>query len=173
MKERLAAILVRRRVTLGFIVAAAALLLAQPTWRTWSAGLAIACAGEALRVWAAGHLDKSREVTRSGPYRWTRHPLYAGSSIIALGVVVASRSVWVALIGAAYVGITIPAAIRAEEAFLRRRFGSTYDLYQRSEAPPMLRRFSLANARRNREYRAALGLIGGFAILAARLLLSI
>ena len=173
MTERLAAILVRRRVTLGFVVAAAAFLLAQPTWPTWSAGLAIACAGEALRVWAAGHLDKGREVTRSGPYRWTRHPLYVGSSIIALGVVVASRSVWVALIGAAYVGITIPAAIRAEEAFLRRRFGPTYDLYQRDEAPPMLRRFSLANALRNREYRAALGLVAGFAILAARLLLSI
>ena len=173
MKERLTAFLVRRRVTLGFIVAAAAFLLAQPTWQTWSAGLAIACAGEGLRVWAAGHLDKGREVTRSGPYRWTRHPLYVGSSIIALGVVVASRSVWVALIGAAYVGVTIPAAIRAEEAFLRRTFGPTYDLYQRDEAPPMLRRFSLANARRNGEHRAALGLIGGFAILAARLLLSI
>ena len=173
MRERLTAFLVRRRVTLGFVVAAAALLLAQPTWTTWSVGLAIACTGEALRVWAAGHLDKSREVTRSGPYRWTRHPLYVGSSIIALGVVIASRSIPVALIGAAYIGITIPIAIRAEEAFLRRTFGATYDLYRRDEAPPMLRRFSLANARRNREYRAAAGLIGGFAILAARLLLSI
>ena len=173
MTERLTAFLVRRRVTLGFVVAAAALLLAQPTWTTWIVGLAIACAGEALRIWAAGHLDKGREVTRSGPYRWTRHPLYAGSGLIALGVVIASRSALVALIGGAYVGVTIPMAIRAEEAFLRRTFGPTYDLYQRDEAPPMLRRFSLANARRNREHRAALGLIGGFAILAARLLLSI
>ena len=173
MKERFAAFLVRRRVTLGFVVAAAALLLARPSWETWIAGLAIALAGEALRVWAAGHLDKGREVTRSGPYRWTRHPLYVGSSIIALGVVIASRSALVAVIGIAYVGITIPMAIRAEEAFLRRTFGATYDLYQRDEAPPMLRRFSLAHARRNREYRAALGLIGGFAILAAKLLLSI
>ena len=173
MKERLSAFLVRRRVTLGFVVAAAALLLSQPTWTTWSAGLVIACAGEALRIWAAGHLDKGREVTRSGPYRWTRHPLYVGSSIIALGVVIASRSALVALIGGAYVGVTIPMAIRAEEAFLRRTFGPTYDLYQRDEAPPMRRHFSLANARRNREHRAALGLISGFAILAARLLLSI
>jgi len=172
-RARLAEALVRRRVTLGFAVALAALLLAQPTWLTWSAGLATACAGEALRIWAAGHLDKSREVTRSGPYRWTRHPLYVGSTIMALGVVIASRSALVAFIGVAYVGVTIPMAIRAEEAFLRRTFGPTYDLYQRDEAPPMLRRFSLANARRNREHRAALGLIGGFAILAARLLLSI
>jgi protein-S-isoprenylcysteine O-methyltransferase Ste14 len=173
MKERFTAFLVRRRVTLGFVVAAAALLLSQPTWTSWSVGLAIACAGEAVRIWAAGHLDKGREVTRSGPYRWTRHPLYVGSSIIALGVVIASRSTLVAVIGAGYVGVTIPLAIRAEEAFLRRTFGPTYDLYQRDEAPPMLRRFSMANARRNREHRAALGLISGFAILAARLLLSI
>jgi protein-S-isoprenylcysteine O-methyltransferase Ste14 len=173
MTDRIGAFLVRRRVTLGFVVAVAALLLARPTWTTWNVGLLIACVGEALRIWAAGHLVKGREVTRSGPYRWTRHPLYVGSGIIAVGVVVASRSVFVAVLGLAYIGITIPAAIRAEEAFLRRTFGPTYDQYRRDEAPPMLRRFSLATARRNREYRAATGLIGGFAILAARLLLSI
>ena len=173
MTDRIGAFLVRRRVTLGFVVAVAALLLARPTWTTWNVGLLIACVGEALRIWAAGHLVKGREVTRSGPYRWTRHPLYVGSGIIAVGVVVASRSVFVAVIGMAYIGITIPMAIRAEEAFLRRTFGPTYDQYRRDEAPPMLRRFSLATARRNREYRDATGLIGGFAILAARLLLSI
>ena len=173
MKQRLAAFLVRRRVTLGFFAATAALLMAHPTWMTWTIGLMIACAGEVLRIWAAGHLDKSREVTRSGPYQWTRHPLYVGSSLIALGVVIAARSLVVALVAAAYVGITIPMAIRAEEAFLRRTFGATYDLYQRREAPPMARRFSLVNARRNREHRAVVGLIAGFAILAARLLLSI
>ena len=169
----IARFLVRRRVTLGFVVAAAALLLARPTWTSWSAGLVIASLGEGFRVWAAGHLQKSREVTRSGPYRWTRHPLYVGSGIIALGVVVASRSALVALLGAAYIGITIPMAIRAEEAYLQRTFGPTYDLYRRDEAPPMLRRFSLAHAWRNREYRALVGLAGGFAILAAKLLLSI
>ena len=41
-RAHLAEALVRRRVTLGFVVAAAALLLAQPTWQTWSVGLAIA-----------------------------------------------------------------------------------------------------------------------------------
>jgi protein-S-isoprenylcysteine O-methyltransferase Ste14 len=172
-RARLAAILVRRRVTLGFLAAAAALALARSTWTSWFAGLAVASLGEALRIWAAGHLEKGREVTRSGPYRWTRHPLYVGSGIIALGVVIASRSAIVALIGVVYIGVTIPMAIRAEEAFLHRRFGRTYDLYRRDEAPPMVRRFSLAHARRNREYRAVAGLIGGFAILAARLLLSI
>lgn len=172
-RDRLAGALVRRRVTLGFLAAALALAMARPTWVSWFAGLAVASAGEAIRIWAAGHLEKGREVTRSGPYRWTRHPLYVGSGIIALGVVIASRSAIVALIGAAYIGVTIPMAIRSEEAFLLRTFGPTYDLYRRDEAPPMVRRFSLAHARRNREYRAVAGLIGGFALLAARLLLSI
>ena len=56
----------------------AALVLAQPTWPFWRVGPAVALAGEVLRVWAAGHLEKSREVTSSGPYRFTRHPLYVG-----------------------------------------------------------------------------------------------
>jgi protein-S-isoprenylcysteine O-methyltransferase Ste14 len=173
MKDRVIGFLVRRRVTLGFLAAAVALAMARSTWVSWFSGLAVACVGEGLRIWAAGHLEKGREVTRSGPYRWTRHPLYVGSGIIAVGVVIASRSAVVALIGAAYIGVTIPLAIRSEEAFLQRRFGATYDLYRRDEAPPMVRRFSFAHARRNREHRAVAGLIGGFAILAARLLLSI
>src|SRR5262245_23986847 len=83
--------LARRRVSLGFIAAVVALIFADPTWRSWCIGLVVALGGEALRAWAAGHLEKGREVTRSGPYRWTRHPLYVGSSLIALGVVIAAR----------------------------------------------------------------------------------
>lgn len=173
MKERLVRFLVRRRVTIGFLVALVALALARPTWLTLGAGFLVASIGEGIRLWAAGHLRKSSEVTRSGPYRWTRHPLYLGSGIIALGVIIAARSALVMLLGAAYIGITIPMAIHAEETYLQRTFGPAYDLYRRAEAPPMLRRFSMSHAWRNREYRAVFGLIGGFAVLAARLLLSI
>ncbi len=69
--------LARRRVPLGFACAAAAVWLARPTPRSLAIGSAIAVAGELLRIWAAGHLEKGREVTVSGPYRFTRHPLYA------------------------------------------------------------------------------------------------
>ena len=62
----------RRRVPLGFAAASVALIFARPTWATWLLGLAVALVGEAFRVWAAGHVEKSREVTQSGPYRWTR-----------------------------------------------------------------------------------------------------
>ena len=162
--------LARRRVALGFLAAVVTVLLARPTWMTWRAGLAVAVVGEAVRIWAAGHLEKSREVTRSGPYRWSRHPLYVGSTIMALGVVIAARSVIAAAVAAAYMTATLTAAIRTEEAFLSRAFGDAYDRYRDARAEPQQRRFSLARAVRNREYRAAAGLVAGFALLALKVI---
>ena len=170
LPARLAAALARRRVFLGFLVAAVTLVLAQPTWPTWRAGLVLALAGESLRIWAAGHLEKGREVTRSGPYRFLRHPLYAGSIVIAAGAVAASRSVVVAIATIVYMALTIGAAVAAEEAHLRQAFGATYDNYRASRAEPMVRRFSLSRAVRNREYRAVGGLLLGFALLALKIL---
>jgi protein-S-isoprenylcysteine O-methyltransferase Ste14 len=160
----------RRRVTVGFVVAAIALVLAAPTWESWRAGLMVAVVGEALRVWAAGHLEKSREVTRSGPYRWLGHPLYVGSSIIAIGVVIAASHAVVTIVALVYMIVTLAAAVRTEESFLRERFGETYDDYRTSRAEPMTRRFSLERAWRNREYRALGGLAAGFALLALKIL---
>jgi protein-S-isoprenylcysteine O-methyltransferase Ste14 len=154
-------------------VAVVTIVVARPTWASWTLGLFVAIVGEAVRVWAAGHLEKSREITMSGPYRWTRHPLYVGSAVLASGVVIASRSVAIALIAAIYLGSTITAAIRTEEAFLRRTFGEQYDRYAQSQSAPMARRFSVARAMRNREYRAVGGLLIGFALLALKVLLPI
>ena len=168
MSDAVARWLARRRVTLGLVAVIATLILAQPTWTAWRIGLVIAAAGEAVRVWAAGHLEKGREVTRSGPYRWTRHPLYVGSSIMALGIVIAARSMTVAIVAAIYMGSTLTAAIRTEEAFLSRAFGDSYDRYRESRGESSGRRFSLARAMRNREHRAAAGLAAGFALLALK-----
>jgi protein-S-isoprenylcysteine O-methyltransferase Ste14 len=173
MTDRVVAFLAKKRVPLGFVTTIAALILARPTWATWRAGLLVALAGEAIRVWAAGHLEKSREVTSSGPYRWMGHPLYVGSSILALGVVIAAWSVPLAIVAAIYMGTTITAAIRTEEAFLRRTFGDTYDRYQASRSAPSPRRFSPARVMRNREYRAVAGLIVGFALLALKVVVPI
>ncbi len=162
----------RWRVTAGFVFAGIVLWLAQPTWRTIVAGGVVAAAGEALRVWAAGHVEKSREVTRSGPYRLTRHPLYLGSSVLAVGVATASASLVVAVIIAIYVGATIPAAMLAEERHLREKFGGEYDAYVASRATPMARAFSLARARVNREHHTIAGVVIGFALLALKLQLT-
>jgi protein-S-isoprenylcysteine O-methyltransferase Ste14 len=166
--ESLVRVLARRRVTLGFIFAVAVLYFASPTRASLAAGAAIGLVGEAIRIWAAGHLEKSREVTTSGPYRFTRHPLYLGSSIMALGIAVACRSIVVAIIVFTYMAATIAAAIRMEEAFLRARFGDAYDAYAEARAPRVERRFSFERAWRNKEYRALIGLIVAMLLLVFR-----
>ena len=168
--SQLARTLARRRVTLGFVGALVVVLLSLPTFATWAAGLIVALLGESIRVWAAGHLEKGREVTRSGPYRFVRHPLYVGSTIIAGGVALASHSIVVALVIAIYMATTISAAIRTEEADLRKAFGSAYDDYTARRAPAMDRRFSLARAMRNGEHRAVTGIALGFALLGLKAL---
>jgi protein-S-isoprenylcysteine O-methyltransferase Ste14 len=112
------------RVTLGFAAGVLVLALARPTAFSLAVGTVIALLGELLRVWAAGHLNKSREVTSSGPYRWLAHPLYVGSSIMGAGLALASSRLSAAVVIALYLGMTLTAAIRSEENFLRTAFGA-------------------------------------------------
>jgi protein-S-isoprenylcysteine O-methyltransferase Ste14 len=165
--------LARLRVPLGFACGALVLWLARPTFRTLVVGFAVAAVGELLRIWAAGHLEKSREVTRSGPYRWLRHPLYVGSSVMSIGLAIACWSIPVAVLAAVYMTSTLTAAIRTENAFLRETFGADYEAWldaSRRNDPGVTvqRRFSFARARRNREHRALSGLFLAFALLALR-----
>lgn len=160
--------LARLRVPLGFVFGVVALVLARPTWMSIAIGTGIGLLGEGVRFWASGHLEKSREVTKSGPYRFTRHPLYVGSSIMAAGLAVAVHSWIVAALIAVHMVVTITAAVRTEEAFLRERFGDEYDAYASDRAPVMQRSFSLDRAWRNREYRAMLGLAVSIGLLAVK-----
>jgi protein-S-isoprenylcysteine O-methyltransferase Ste14 len=161
--------LARRRVPIGYATALLAFWLAAPTASSLAIGGAIAAAGEALRVWAAGHLEKGREVTTSGPYAFTRHPLYAGSSIMGAGFAVAASSIAVAAMVSVYLVVTIAAAIRSEETHLTDKFGHQYPAYRQGLMPGAPRRFSWARAMRNREYRALSGAAAAFALLAAKL----
>jgi len=163
------ALLARWRVTLGFIAAAIVLWLATPTLRSLLIGAAIAIAGESLRVWAAGHLEKSKEVTSSGPYRYTRHPLYLGSSLIGIGMAVVANNVVVAAIVIAYLALTLTAAMRSEEAHLREKFGDAYDAYAQKRAPSIDRTFSVKRAIYNREHHTIAGVLTGLLLLAARM----
>jgi hypothetical protein len=158
--------LARWRVTLGFACAAVAFGLARPTAFSLTLGLGIAALGEALRIWASGHLEKGREITRSGPYRFFRHPLYLGSVLLAAGFLVAGRSWIAAVLGAVYVAATFAAAILSEEATLDERFAGQYSQYRAGSLEPTTRRFSWSRVTRNREYRAVAGLIAAFLVLA-------
>jgi hypothetical protein len=154
--------LARLRVPLGFLFAIVVLWLAQPTGQSLIWGSLVALAGESLRLWAAGHLNKSREVTSSGPYRWLGHPLYVGSSVMGAGLAIAAHNIVVAAIIAAYLLTTITAAIRSEEAFLRVKFGDQYDRYRLAgtdaNVASSARPFSLRQAIANHEQRAIAGL---------------
>jgi protein-S-isoprenylcysteine O-methyltransferase Ste14 len=156
----------RLRVTIGFTSSIVVLWLARPTSRSLAFGAIVAIAGEAIRIWAAGHLEKGREVTTSGPYAFTRHPLYLGSSLIGVGLAIASASVAVATIVIAYLAITLTAAVRTEEAHLTEKFGTAYPAYRDGRAAGEARRFSTARVVRNREYRALLGLLIVMLVLA-------
>ena len=116
------ATLARFRVALGFVFGVLVLVLAQPTGRSLAVGMSIAALGEAVRIWAAGHLRKSREVTVSGPYRWVAHPLYVGSSVMGLGLAIAAASAPVAVLIAIYLGATALPVVSME---WRRRRPST------------------------------------------------
>ncbi len=173
------AFVTRFRVAIGFALGVVVLWLAEPTRATLLAGAVLAGVGELLRVWAAGHLRKSREVTSSGPYRWFAHPLYVGSSVMGAGLVVACRSLVVALLVALYLGVALPAAARREEASLRRTFGDDYDRYKRGDSPGAVdtdgplrhaaeRRFSVSRAIENHEHRALVGLLLAGLLLALK-----
>jgi protein-S-isoprenylcysteine O-methyltransferase Ste14 len=161
--------LARWRVSLGFVFAAAVLWLATPTVQSLMIGAIAAFAGEALRVWAAGHLEKSKEVTQSGPYRFTRHPLYLGSTLIGIGMAVAANDVIVVAIVFAYLGLTLTAAMRSEEAHLREKFGDAYDAYAERRAPRVERAFSWQRAIRNREHHTIAGVVSGLLLLAGKI----
>jgi len=157
--------LARFRVALGWVCAPLVLILANPTIESVAVGATVGLVGEGIRIWAAGHLYKSREVTSSGPYCYLAHPLYVGSSIMGVGLAIASANLIAAALIALYLVVTLRAAIRNEEAFLRRTFGDQYDLYKQQRVVNRARRFSAAQAMANREYRAAVGLVAAMLLL--------
>jgi hypothetical protein len=115
----------------------------------WS--LALVLPGLALRAAASGTVKKNRELAVTGPYAYTRNPLYLGSTMIAAGFALALLSWPVALLLAVgFAAIYIP-VIASEERFLRATFPE-FESYCRS-VPRFIPRLSAA--RISRESRQA------------------
>lgn len=163
-------LLARHRVRIGFVAAVLALWLATPTGASLAVGAAVAIFGELIRIWAAGHLEKGREVTVSGPYRLTRHPLYLGSAIMGVGFAIASANRLTAALVVVYLVLTLTSAMSSEERHLTEKFGEAYPEYREGRAPEVARRFSLTRVFANREYRAVGGLALSLALLAWKIL---
>ena len=175
-----AEIAARTRVPAGAVLAVAFLLLARPSWQSLAIGGPVALLGLLLRGWAAGHLAKYDALTISGPYAYTRNPLYLGTLVSAAGCAVAGSHVGIAVVAAAFFILFYLPVIEEEEGYLRETFDG-YAAYQKRVAKflPALRSpgrptggFRLALYKRNREVRAliAFGLV--FAVLTAKLFFS-
>ena len=175
----------RIRVPLGFVFAGVFLWLAQPTWETMLLSLLLVAPGVWLRAYAAGYVRKNAELTRTGPYAYTRNPLYLGSIMIAFGFALAAAS-WIILAALAvlFVVIYLP-TIRSEELYLREHFAG-FDEYA-AKVPRLLPRltaaefpanenasggrFSAGQWRHHREYNALMGAGAIYLALAVRLFL--
>jgi protein-S-isoprenylcysteine O-methyltransferase Ste14 len=169
----------RIRVPLGFAFAVLYFWLARPTWRTLALGAVSIIPGLVIRALASGHVRKNEALATSGPYAYTRNPLYLGSLLVAIGFAVAARSWWVAAgLVAMFFAIYIP-VIRSEEAFLRERFPEFQEYA--NEVPRMIPRmtpafrneasaeFSMDLYLKHREYNALLGSLALVAALIAKM----
>jgi len=167
----------RYRVPAGWLLGVVVLLLARPTPSSILLGLPLGFVGEAIRIWASGHIEKTKKLATGGPYAHARHPLYVGSVLLALGVGVASASLWVVLAVAVYFLAFFPAVMREESDFLAKKFPEEFAKWA-TEVPafwprptpggPRSSRFEWGRVSLNREWRTALAILAISALVYAR-----
>ena len=169
----------RIRVPLGFVFAAIFLALAHPSAESLLVSLLLVLPGLWLRGYAAGYVKKNRELTQTGPYAYTRNPLYLGSMLLAFGFAGASQSLpLIVLLAALFFAIYLP-TIRSEEQFLRATFPG-FDAYAQS-VPRLFPRITPAHTTaargsfsrelylRHREYNGSIGAAAIYVALLLRL----
>ena len=165
----------RWRVPLGFACAALFLFFARPSSWTRIIGAVVALPGLTLRAWASGYLRKNEALATSGPYAYTRNPLYLGSFLIGLGFTIAAGQILLVVIFLIMIlGIYLP-VMRVESVTLAELFGKKYVRYAK-EVPLLFPRLSAYRKQsgikfdrtlylRYREYRAAIGTVIAWALL--------
>ncbi len=157
----------RIRVPLGFVFAMLYIWLARPAWWSISLGSGISLFGVLIRALASGHVRKNEELTTTGPYGYTRNPLYLGSIVIAIGFAVAARSLWIGIgLVVLFLAIYLP-VIRSEEEFLRGKFADFGEYVSR--VPRLIPRLTSASREtgsfsrqlyiQHREYNALIGTV--------------
>jgi protein-S-isoprenylcysteine O-methyltransferase Ste14 len=154
-------------VPAGWALGVLVVVLARPEAWSLGLGLPLAVLGEALRIWASGHIEKTERLATGGPYAHSRNPLYVGSVLIAVGVAVGCASPWVVAAVAAYFLAFYPSVMREEEAYLAAKFpeehaawSAAVPLFWPRAAPagPRASRFAWWRVSRNREWRTAAAL---------------
>ena len=168
----------RIRVPAGFVLAPLLVIASHPTFEWLVAGVPLALAGLSIRAWASGYLKKNRELTIAGPYAYTRNPLYLGTFIMGTGVAISTGSLWFVAVFAGLYLLVYVTVMFAEAETLSQLFTEEFVAYRR-EVPlffPRLtpypnrlqRRFELSAYLRHREYRAAIGVLVVYGLMAAK-----
>jgi protein-S-isoprenylcysteine O-methyltransferase Ste14 len=171
----------RIRVPLGFVFAVLYFWLARPSWRFLAIGALVILPGLLIRASASGHVRKNEALATSGPYAYTRNPLYLESLLMGVGFAVAARSWWVGgVLVVMFFAIYLP-VIRDEEAFLREKFPEFEEYAQRvprmfPKIGPSSREekagggFSFDLYLKHREYNALLGALAMVTALIAKMM---
>ena len=162
---------VRWRVRLSYPLAIAVVFLSRPSPRSILLGALVGAAGLCVRAYAAGYLHKQEVLTVTGPYAYTRNPLYLGSAILALGAGISTRSWISALLLTAYFALFYSIVMQREANELHVRHGASFEEYARI-VPLLMPRltaaklpaasagaFSFAQYKKNHEWQAAVGFL--------------
>ena len=168
-------LLARLRVPIGFLVAVIFLVFSSPSWLTILIGLPLALAGAFVRAWASGHLQKNRALATSGPYAFTRNPLYFGSFVMTLGCAVAGGSAVLTFALIVFFLVVYLPVMKSEADYMAQLFAQDYRAWAR-ETPLFFPRMAPYSARqiypfdralylKHREYRVLLGLAALFGVL--------
>lgn len=165
---------------LGFLFAIVFMIFARPGVATLIGGAVVSIIGVLIRAWASGHIRKNQDLAVSGPYSYTRNPLYLGSFLLGVGFTIASGVWWLAIgFIVLFLGIYLP-VMRVEAEDLTQIFGPDFEEYK-SAVPLFFPRFTAWKKSdlkfdyqlylRYREYRAALGLLLAWGTLVAKMFL--
>ncbi len=147
-----------RRIHGHLLLALLGLLLARPSLTTNIIGSGLGLAGIALRVWAAGVLEKGKGLCTDGPYRYVRHPLYLGSLLAAIGFTIMMNVVWGWAVVLPLFFALYAAQVHAEEGHLRATFGAAHAEFA-SEVPLLLPWFSRVAQRNGRPWSLSQALV--------------
>lgn len=164
----------RWRVPAGHAAFLLVVALARPSLDSLLAALPFVLAGEAIRIWASGHIEKTRALATGGPYAHSRNPLYLGSLLIGVGVGMATSSPWALVATILYFAAFYPVVIAEEAGFLLEKFPEEYTAWSKDvplflprlrPGGPRATRFAWSLVGRNREWRTALGLAAAVLLL--------
>lgn len=167
-------LILEHRITVSTFLVLLVIGFVRPSRWSLLASLPLIAAGEALRLWASGHIQKMSKVSDTGPYALSRHPLYLGHFLIAAGFCVAGNNIWVSLLVLPGFWLIFYPTMEREELMLVEKFGADYEDY-RKRSPQFWPRWNKRAlegghdwklVRQHREWNNVLGLMVALLLMA-------